>query len=130
MVAAFRSMDPSLEEAALVSGASRLRMLRTITVPLVRPAIAGGMLIMIVRALESFEVPQLLGVPDGIYVFTSQIFLVLHTYPADMAAAGALALGLLGIAAVGVLLVSRFGGDQPRCAPSQGLNSLIPARSC
>ena len=104
MVAAFRAQDPSLEESALMSGASRLTVLRRITVPLLRPAIAASVLIMTVRALESFEVPALLGLQNGIYVFTSKIYFMLRTYPQDLNGAGALALGLLVIAAFGLIL--------------------------
>jgi iron(III) transport system permease protein len=104
MVAAFRSQDPSLEESALMSGASRIAVLRKITVPLLRPAIAASVLIMTVRALESFEVPALLGLQNGIYVFTSKIYFMLRSYPQDLNGAGALALGLLAIAALGMLL--------------------------
>ncbi len=104
MVAAFRSQDPSLEESALMSGASRIKVLRKITVPLLRPAIAASVLIMMVRALESFEVPALLGLQNGIYVFTSKIYFMLRTYPQDLNGAGALALGLLAIAVLGMLL--------------------------
>lgn len=104
MVAAFRAQDPSLEESALMSGASRLTVLRKITVPLLRPAIAASVLIMTVRALESFEVPALLGLQEGIYVFTSKIYFMLRTYPQDLNGAGALALGLLAIAAMGMVL--------------------------
>jgi iron(III) transport system permease protein len=104
MVAAFRAQDPSLEESALMSGASRVAVLRKITVPLLRPAIAASVLIMTVRALESFEVPALLGLQNGIYVFTSKIYFMLRTYPQDLNGAGALALGLLAIAALGMLL--------------------------
>ncbi|HEY0951118.1 iron ABC transporter permease [Nocardioides sp.] len=104
MVAAFRSQDPSLEESALMSGASRITVLRRITVPLLRPAIAASTLIMTVRALESFEVPALLGLQEGIYVFTSKIYFMLRTYPQDLNGAGALAIGLLGIAALGMVL--------------------------
>jgi iron(III) transport system permease protein len=111
MVAAFRSMDPSLEESALMSGASRWTTFRRITVPLVRPAIVGSVLIMTVRSLESFEVPALLGLQNGIYVFTSQIYFTLRTYPPDLAGAGALALGLLAIAVVGVILSNRVDKD-------------------
>ncbi len=103
MVAAFRAQDPSLEESALMSGASRFAVLRKITVPLLRPAIAASVLIMAVRSLESFEVPALLGLQNGIYVFTSKIYFMLRTYPQDLNGAGALALGLLAIAAVGML---------------------------
>ena len=109
MVAAFRSMDPSLEESALMSGATRGTVFRKITVPLVRPAIIASVLIMTVRSLESFEVPALLGLQNGIYVFTSRIYFVLRTYPPDLSAAGALAVGLLVLALVGVALSQVMG---------------------
>ena len=66
---------------------------------------------MTVRSLESFEVPALLGLQNGIYVFTSQIYFALRSYPPDLAGAGALALGLLAIAVVGVILSNRVGKD-------------------
>ena len=109
MVAAFRSMDPSLEESALMSGATRWATFRKITIPLVRPAIVASILIMTVRSLESFEVPVLLGLQNGIYVFTSRIYFVLRSYPPDLAAAGALAVGLLVVAMLGVQLSNRAG---------------------
>jgi iron(III) transport system permease protein len=104
MVAAFRAMDPSLEESAAMSGASRLVVLRRVTVPLLRPAMISAALLMFVQSLESFEVPGLLGLQNGIYVFTSRIYFVLRAYPVDYGAAGAYAIGLLVIAVLGVLL--------------------------
>ena len=112
MVAAFRSMDPALEESALMSGASKWTVFRKVTVPLARPAIVAAVLIMVVRSLESFEVPALLGLQNGIYVFTSRIYFTLRTYPPDLSAAGALACGLLLAAVVGVLLSNRLGGSR------------------
>lgn len=102
MGAAFRSMDPSLEEAALMAGAPRHLLLRRITMPLVRPAIVSAILLMFVQSLESFEVPGLLGLQNGIYVFTSRIYFVLRQFPIDYGAAGAYALGLLAFAVLGV----------------------------
>src|SRR6266542_1810656 len=102
MGAAFRSMDPSLEEAALMAGAPRHLLLRRITMPLVRPAIVSAILLMFVQSLESFEVPGLLGLQNGIYVFTSRIYFVLRQFPIDYGAAGAYALGLLAFAVAGV----------------------------
>lgn len=102
MVAAFRAMDPSLEESALMSGASRLQTIRKVTLPLVRPALLAAVLIIVITSIESFEVPALLGLQNGIYVFTSRIYFVLRTYPPDLAAAGALAVGLLALAVIGV----------------------------
>jgi iron(III) transport system permease protein len=104
MAAAFRSMDPALEEAALMAGAPRHVLLRRITMPLVRPAIVSAILLMFVQSLESFEVPGLLGLQNGIYVFTSRIYFVLRQFPIDYGAAGAYALGLLAFAIVGVAL--------------------------
>src|SRR6478752_5630598 len=109
MVASFRSMDPSLEESAFMSGASRWTVFRKVTVPLTRPAIVAAILIMVVRSLESFEVPALLGLQNGTYVFTSRIYFVLRDYPPDLSAAGALAVGLLVIAILGVV-ISNFAG--------------------
>ena len=108
MVAAFRSTDPSLEESSLMSGATRVQTFRRVTIPLVRPALLSAALIMFVRSLESFEVPALLGLQNGIYVFTSRIYQVLRTFPTDFAGAGALAVGLLAIAALGIYLSNRM----------------------
>jgi iron(III) transport system permease protein len=109
MVASFRAMDPSLEESALMSGAGRWTVFRKITIPLARPAIVAAILIMVVRSLESFEVPALLGLQNGIYVFTSRIYFVLRDYPPDLSAAGALAIGLLVLAIIGVI-ISNYAG--------------------
>ncbi len=137
MVAAFRSMDPSLEESALMSGASRWKVFRMVTLPLVRPAIVASVLIMVVRSLESFEVPALLGLQNGIYVFTSRIYFTLRTYPVDLGSAGALASGLLALAVLGVFLSNRVGrgsrsyqtvtgkGFRPRPIPLGRLRPLM-----
>ena len=36
------------------------------------------------RAIESFEVPALLGLPVGIHVFTSSIYEAIHRYPSQI----------------------------------------------
>jgi iron(III) transport system permease protein len=109
MVAAFRSMDPSLEESALMSGARLPTMIRRITLPLVRPALVGALLVMVVRTLEAFEVPALLGIPNGVWVFTSRIWRALDSFPPGFGVAGAYAISLLAITSVGIYLHSRLG---------------------
>lgn len=108
MVAAFKSMDPSLEESALLSGAKRLTVFRRITLPLVKPGLAAATLIIVVNGMSSFEVPALLGIPNGTWVFTSRIWRVLSSYPADYGQAGAYALSLLAITSIGVFAQSRL----------------------
>ena len=56
-VAALRSVDVSIEEAAQNLGSSRLRMLRTVTLPIVMPSILAGGLLVFIEAMENFGVP-------------------------------------------------------------------------
>jgi iron(III) transport system permease protein len=104
MAAAFRSLDPTLEESAFASGARRLTVFRRVTLPLVRPALSATVLIMAVRAIEAFEVPALLGLPARVWVFTSRIWQSLGEFPPSFGAAGAYALPLLVLTFLGVLL--------------------------
>lgn len=111
MAAAFRSMDPSLEEAAQMSGAGRLDILRRITLPLMRPAIVGGSLVVLVLAFENFDVPALIGIPSGIYVFTTRIYFLLGLFPARLDAAGALGVSLIVIMIV-FMALSKIGAGK------------------
>lgn len=108
MVAAFRLMDPALEESAQDSGAGRLTVLLRITLPLVRPALASAVVVVLTLALGSFDVPLFIGEPGGVFVFTSRIYFLLNLYPVDLGAAGALGVSLLGIA-FGTSLLLRLG---------------------
>lgn len=101
MVAAFHSMDPSLEEAAFVGGAKPMTIFRRITLPLARPALVSGTLLVFVLAIESFEVPALIGLKAHIYVLTSQIYYLMGLFPIDLGAAGALSIGLVVVVAIG-----------------------------
>jgi iron(III) transport system permease protein len=107
MVAAFKSMDPSLEESALMSGANTWQTLRRITLRLLMPTSASVLLILFVRTLESFETPALIGMPARIYVYTSEIYLAFNEYPPDYGRGAALAIGLLILSALGVWLYTR-----------------------
>jgi iron(III) transport system permease protein len=60
VIAAFKSVDVSVEEAAQNLGASRARVLRTVTLPLVLPSILSGGLLVFIEALENFGVPFVL----------------------------------------------------------------------
>jgi iron(III) transport system permease protein len=108
MTAAFRSMDPSLEESAMMSGANIFQVAWRITLKLTWPAIFATILILFVRSIESFEVPALLGLPVGIQVFTSSIYQAIHQYPSQVGLASSYAVTLLLITTVGVYLQSRL----------------------
>jgi iron(III) transport system permease protein len=111
MTAAFRSMDPSLEESAMMSGASISQIAWRITLKLTWPAIFATFLILFVRAIESFEVPALLGLPVGIQVFTSSIYQAIHQYPSKIGLASSYAVTLLLITTVGIYFQSRLSSQ-------------------
>jgi iron(III) transport system permease protein len=59
-VAAFKSIDASVEEAAQNLGAPRARTIRTVILPLALPSILAGGLLVFIEALENFGVPFVL----------------------------------------------------------------------
>ncbi|MBS0529126.1 MAG: iron ABC transporter permease, partial [Proteobacteria bacterium] len=65
IVDAFRAMDQSLEEAARMCGASRLRTFGTITMQLMLPALTGAAILSFIRGIENFESPLFFGTPAG-----------------------------------------------------------------
>lgn len=120
MTAAFRSMDPSLEESALMSGASVFQIARRITLKLAWPAALASLLILFVRAIESFEVPALLGLPVGIHVYTSAIFEAIRQYPSKVGLASAYGITLLIIAGLGLYFQSRLSSQGSRYSTVTG----------
>ncbi len=120
MSAAFRSMDPALEESAVMSGASVLQVARRITLRLAWPAAFATLLILFVRSIESFEVPALLGLPAGIQVFTSAIYQAVHRYPSQIGLASCYAVTLVCLTTIGVYFQSRLSGRGNRYATMTG----------
>ena len=120
MTAAFRAMDPSLEESATMSGANIFQVAWRVTLKLTWPAIFATVLILFVRAIESFEVPALLGLPVGIQVFTSAIYQAVHRYPSEVGLASAYAVTLLIITTAGVYFVSRLSSHGSKYATMTG----------
>src|SRR5213594_1143708 len=75
MAAPFRSMDPSLEEAATTSGSTGWQVFCRVTFPLAVPSVLAVMILTIIRSLEAFEIPALIGIPAGVEVLTTKIYL-------------------------------------------------------
>jgi len=72
--AAYRAMDPALEEAAYTAGVSKLRTFFKINIPITFPAIAAVMIYLSMTALAVFEVPAIIGLPARILVLSSLIY--------------------------------------------------------
>jgi iron(III) transport system permease protein len=120
MTAAFRSMDPALEEQAAMSGASVLQIARRISLRLAWPAALGSLLILFVRSIESFEVPALLGLPVGIHVYTSSIYQAIHQYPSQIGLAAAYAVTLLVLTSFGIYAQARLAREGTRFSTVTG----------
>ncbi|HEX9442553.1 MAG TPA: iron ABC transporter permease [Candidatus Binatia bacterium] len=74
LAAAYRTMDPALEEAAYTAGVSKLQTFLRINVPITMPAIAGVMVYLFMTAIAVFEVPAIIGFPARILVLSALIY--------------------------------------------------------
>ena len=87
---AFKAMDAALEEAGQISGSGSPGVLFRITVPILAPAILAVSTLGFIRSLESFEIEVVLGMPAGIYVFSTKIWDYLQWEPPSYGPATAL----------------------------------------
>ena len=97
--------DPSLEESADVMGASTFRKLRTITFPMVFPALGTGAVMAFMRSIGDFGTPAILG--GDIYVIPTLIYFQLTGY-FDRNAASAIAIVVIIISIFTLLLLRYF----------------------
>ncbi|MEK7687829.1 MAG: iron ABC transporter permease, partial [Pseudomonadota bacterium] len=97
---ALRNMDPSLEEASEVAGASAFATIFTVTFPLIAPAILAGSLLSFVVMLGIYGVPAALGAPANINVLTTYIFQLTAWSPPLYNTAAAVAILLMAVTAI------------------------------
>ena len=101
---ALRNMDPSLEEAAEISGASAFATLFSVTFPLIMPAIVSGMLLSFIVMLGIYGIPAVLGAPANINVLTTYIFKLTNWSPPLYNTAAAVAIILMVVTGALVFL--------------------------
>lgn len=105
---AMEKMDPSLEEAARISGASPLATLRTITLPMMGPSIVAAALLVFVAAASCYGIPAIIGGPGQVHTVTTRIIDFVYIGTQDgLTDATTLAVFLMLIANL-VLYVSTF----------------------
>ncbi len=113
--AGFLAIDPRLEATAATLGAGRLRVLWTITLPLLRPALASGLALAWARALGEFGATiTFAGNLEG---NTRTMPLAIYT-SLQVDPPAAIALGILLLALALVALISLRGRLGLRAAPS------------
>jgi iron(III) transport system permease protein len=96
---ALDNFDATFENAARVLGASKTKVILTVTLPMVLPAIFNGATVVFLESLIVYGVPAAIGSPVGIYTFATKIY-ALFEYPMKFEMAAALSTSLLLIAGV------------------------------
>ena len=114
--------ETSLERAARAAGANGFTLLRTITLPLLRPALASAAVLVFVLTLGTFAIPQVLGAPGGFTTVTTRIYanLARSSDPTAFVEAIMLALLLVVIAFAAVAPADRVLGPRLRVARTGG----------
>jgi len=89
---ALGTVDAGYEEAARVAGASRWTVVRRVTLPLITPSLATAAVFSFIIAWGLFATPAILGMPARIYVFATQLYLLLNSFPPKLGLSAALAM--------------------------------------
>ena len=102
---AMSAFDVSLEESSKVCGASSIKTLMRVTLPMLRPAILASVILVIVRSLASFAVPSVIGMPGRKYVLSTHIYRIIATgFSADYGKAAAVGMSALAASIVLIYL--------------------------
>jgi iron(III) transport system permease protein len=130
--AALARADSSLEDAARSAGASPLRVLRKVTIPMLRPALLNSATLIFTLTIASLGIPLLLGTPRNIQFVSTYLYLqwTNATLP-DPATVSAGAFLLLLVATGLLLLRNRLLGAEARyvsVAGKAGRNAMLSLR--
>lgn len=119
---------PELEWAARASGAGRWTALRTVTLPLLGPAVAGGAALAFALSMNAFGIPAVLGIPAAYPTITTRIYadLARSADPAAFARVVVLS-SLLVVLVLSAVLVADRVIRRSAPAPGAARESLRPA---
>ncbi len=102
---AMEKMDPSLEEAGRISGASPVKTIFTVTLPMMMPSLIAGALLVFIAAASCYGIPSIIGSPGNVNTVTTRIVEYVSLGQQSLNDAVGLALFLMAIALV-ILFIS------------------------
>jgi iron(III) transport system permease protein len=114
VAAALRRSDPALEETARGLGSGGVAVFRRVTFPLVRPAVLGGAILVMLTVISEYGAFEVL----GYQTFTTEIF---TEFQFDAAAAVALSIPLVGLGLLALLA--------EQLVPRRAVATTAPQRS-
>lgn len=107
--------DSSLEDAARSAGASPLKALRSVTIPMLRPALLNSATLIFTLAIAALGIPLLLGTPNNINFVSSYLYnLWTNASQPDPGSVSAGAIMLLVVATALLLLRNKLLGSEAR----------------
>jgi iron(III) transport system permease protein len=107
VIAPMRQMDPALEDAARVHGASFWTTQRLVTIPLLFPALFSAALIVFVTSAGLFDVPLALASPRGVRAMPTEIYQLVQ-YPSDLGRAAAFGVVAMAVTVLLTVLQRRY----------------------
>ena len=111
----FQAANAEYEEAARMCGAGMLRTVMRISLRLAFPAFMAVALLIVVRSVEAFEVPALVGLPGNVRVLTTNIYLDMkQNVPPDLGYSSAFSMVLLLLAGALIALYARLSRHAAR----------------
>ena len=119
---ALSRLDPALGEAAASLGASRSRTLFRVTLPMLRPALAGAALLTFMTSIGSFSAPYIFG--GSFRVMTTQI--VASKLNGNLQAARVETVALAALALLGLWLLRRLDPGHELTGTVRGLAPKPP----
>lgn len=110
VIDSFRKMQASLEEAAVITGASTLQVFKDITLPVLKPSILSAMLMVFMSNMSNYGVPSVLGYHVGYYTLTTRIYGVVQdlTITNNMEVAATLSMLLVVFAVLTLILKEKM----------------------
>lgn len=118
--ATFRRSNAEMEEAARMCGASVVRTVTHISFRTAWPAIVGVAILAFIRNIESFDVPLLIGMPAGINLLTTDVYLSVSKSPPEMGHASAFSLLLIVVLGFLIYYYGKYAQSADRYASITG----------
>ena len=120
--AMLRNTDASLEEAALLLRTSRFRIIRRITLPVVRPAVMSTFLLVFASSMSAYSVPVFLGSPVRYYMLSTKMKSLIDSYPGQAYIIAAVMI-LMGVAIL--IMNQRVTGSRRNYTTVTGKGSQV-----
>jgi iron(III) transport system permease protein len=108
MLPAFRNLDSSLEEAAWVSGVSKLQTIKSVVLPLLAPSMIAVSIFFFVIGVEMFDFVAIIGMPGDVLVMWIYDAIAESDGPPNLGFAGAAGVLLFAICGGAILFYARF----------------------